>query len=460
MPLLDDVLLGVRAVRSYSSTVTTRRRCTAPRRPRSASRRRATVAVHACTSFGTCPACCAVNTASRCRDAAAAKGYDAAAFHNGSAQSQMTRLPTDAVYYFSGHSIVVGDLETGRAPYAAVGLMHESPKAGGNVDALVGDPAATPLLQGPQRLCDETGRSCRDVVLTSYPWATELTKHNLVVLQSCNTAGGNSLFTGLAETAQQAGAGTVIGFRDLVAFPARCRDCDVYGIKWARVFWQSLRSGATYKSATISATNAVGGGYGYSSYRILTNPDAPTRLGPAQYYVWPAGPVPVQAATSNDPALDTTLTQWLGSTPPAGAWHPDSDDAHRARSYRPGLGLFEIDTSTGMVTEAVFETAASGGPNRIDADAAELAARQFAAGHDDLGGLTLRGVELIEHGDFTEYRVNWQERRGAAWLPARITLGVNAATGRVHSFSKNPTVTTIDTTPTITQEQAVRSGRR
>lgn len=402
------------------------------------------------------------NTASRCATAAAAKKYDAAAYHNASAQSQMARMPSDAVYYFSGHAIVVSDLNTGGAPYAAVGLMHESPRAGGNVDALVGDPVAAPLLQGPQELCDESGRDCRDVTLASYPWASELTKHNLVVLQSCNTAGSNSLFAGMAETAQQAGAGTVIGFRNLVGFPAGCRDCDLYGIKWARVFWQSLQAGATYTSATISATNAVGGAYGYSSYRILRNPDSPQRLGPAQYYVWPAGPVAVPAAgTSNDPALDAALMKWLGSTPVAGAWQSDSAaTAETARTYRPGLGLFQIDKTSGEVTEAVFESEADGGTQRIPSRTAVDVAQQFVHDHEGMAPeMALRDVELNDHGAFTEYTVTWQERRDNAWLPARITVGVNANTGRVHTFSKDTTWVEVDTDASVTEEQAERSAK-
>lgn len=405
------------------------------------------------------------NTASRCATAASAKNYDAAAYHNASAQSQMARMPSDAVYYFSGHAIVVGDLNTGGAPYAAVGLMHESPRAGGNVDALVGDPVATPLLQGPQQLCDESGRDCRNVTLTSYPWASELAQHNLVVLQSCNTAGSNSLFLGMAETVQQAGAGTVIGFKNLVGFPVGCRDCDLYGIKWARVFWQSLQAGATYTSATISATNAVGGAYGYNSYRILRNPDSPQRLGPAQYYVWPAGPVRVPAAgTSNDAALDATLTKWLGSAPVAGAWRSETTAGmETARTYRPGLGLFQIDKTSGEVTEAVFEAETDAqrvDAQRIDAATAKDVARQFVRDHSGMApGLPLRDVEMTDHGAFTEYTVTWQERRGSAWLPARITVGVNADTGRVHSFSKDPTSTEVGTDSSVTEEQAGHSAR-
>lgn len=165
-------------------------------------------------------------TSRHCKSATGYAGYSAQAYTNTSAQGQLTRQPTDAVYFFAGHALVdVDDF----LKHAAVGLAHEYPAPKRNMDALVGDPSATPYLQGPVRVCDETGRNCRDILLTSYPWASQLEQHNLVVLQSCNTAGNNGNFLGMAETAQLGGAGTAIGFRGLVYFPVNCPNCDSTG---------------------------------------------------------------------------------------------------------------------------------------------------------------------------------------------------------------------------------------
>src|SRR5439155_9265687 len=48
-------------------------------------------------------------TASYCRNAAAAAGYNAAAHSNASAKVALERLGVDGVFFFSGHAIVGGN---------------------------------------------------------------------------------------------------------------------------------------------------------------------------------------------------------------------------------------------------------------------------------------------------------------------------------------------------------------
>lgn len=408
-------------------------------------------------------------TASYCRNAVNAAGYAGAAYHNASAQSQMARQPTDGVYFFAGHSIVAADPSTRREPYAAIGLLHESPGPNKNFDALVGDPSAAPFLQGPMGICDETGSNCRSATMTSYPWASQLTKHNLVVLQSCNTAGSNGSFLGMAETAQLSGAGTTIGFKDLVYFPVNCPNCDSTGIRWARVFWDNLGAGYTYTTATIRATNSLSGGYGYGSYRILTNPGAPQRLRPSQYYVWPAGGIGAAQVTggtyaetgtgNENAAWESHLIDWLGTEPSLdGIWERTADGT-RIETYRPGLGLFEIEPESGQITEAIFESDTTDGPTLVDADKAVDIASDFAIDHrHDIGRLDLRSVDFADHGSFSEYRVTWQERSGPAWLPTRTTIGINATTGRVLYFAHDPTQAAIDTRSAVTEGAAAESA--
>lgn len=407
-------------------------------------------------------------TADYCRDAVNAAGYAGTAFHNASAQSQLTREPTDAVYFFAGHSLVAADPYTG-VPFAAVGLLHESPGPNQNFDALVGDPSAAPLLQGPIGICNETGSDCRSVMMTAYPWASQLTQHNLVVLESCNTAGSNSSYLGMAETAQLAGAGTVIGFKDVVYFPVNCPNCDSTGIRWARVFWDNLRAGYTYTTATINATNSLAGGYGYGSYRILTNPGAPQTLRPAQYYVWPAGGIGAaqtaegtsseNLSTSNTATWESILTNWLGTTPSTGGSWTTSGENSTVETYRPGLGLFKIDPKTEQINEAVFEEEITSGPVQVDADKALDIAHGFAVSHHhDIGDMPLRSIDFLDHGAFSEYRVTWQARHGAAWLPTRTTVGINATTGRVVYFDHDPTRLMVNPDAGVTEDQAVRSA--
>lgn len=400
-------------------------------------------------------------TSRHCRAAAAAAGYSAASYTNASALGQLSRQGTDAVYYFSGHALV--DVDYYRR-HAAVGLFHEFPKPKQDVDALMGDPSAAPYLQGPMRICDESGRDCRDVVLTSYPWATELEQHNLVVLQSCNTAGSNENFLGMAETTQLGGAGTTIGFRGLVYFPVNCPNCDSTGIRWSRVFWDNLRAGYTYTTATIRAANSLSGGYGYGTYKIVANPDSPQRLRPAQYYVWPGGgvdPTPQGTSGSADDVAERALERWLG-TATNGQWQPVSDsDGARVESYRPGSGLFEVDKASGRITEAIFENEITDGTATLTEELAVRNAREFADRRgENLADLEFRNAEFVDHGTFSEYRVTWQARQGGAWLPSRVTVGVNAASGRVIYYSSDPTQAEAGSEPSITAQEADRSAMR
>lgn len=138
----------------------------------------------------------------------------------------------------------------------------------------------------------------------------------------------------------------------------------------------------------------------------------------------------------------------------AGLWQSVSASG-RVESYRPGSGVFEVDKTTGRVTETVFEQAITDGAVTVQRDAAVGTAQRFATEHgDDLAGLDLRSAEFVDHGAFSEYRVAWQARQNGAWLPERVTVGVNAASGEVIYYASDSTGATVDLAQPISADQA------
>lgn len=397
--------------------------------------------------------------AAYCAGALKNAGYLAAGFHNKSAVFALARLAADGVFFFAGHALVAGN------PNAAVSLMYESPAPGGKLDALVGPPAGL-AFQGPVQVCNESGSSCRSANLVSYPWVHLLGKHNLVVLESCNTAGSNLVYAPANMTllAKAAGAGTVVGFKAAVGFPLG--GGNAYGIRWAQVFWGSLDAGADYASAVVAATNAVGC-CGYSSWTRLSNPAAPTRLRPAKYY--PAGGLRVgaasasvaQAGTASSDTRSLSLSRFLNRPVAASTWSTvERLGGARHLSIIPGLGMFELDRTL-EVREAIFEKELSSPANQVAvriADAGSVAEAFARSRFHGFDALSIRRSESLDHGDFREHRFEWQARSGEAWLPSRVTVGVNAVTGRIAYYSSDRAVVTVPTTSDITPEAARASA--
>lgn len=157
---------------------------------------------------------------------------------------------------------------------------------------------------------------------------------------------------------------------------------------------------------------------------------------PAQVRVFPT---PQGTSGSADDVAERALERWLG-TATNGQWQSVSDsDGARVESYRPGSGLFEVDKASGRIAEAIFENEITDGTATLTEELAVRNAREFADRRgENLADLEFRNAEFVDHGTFSEYRVTWQARQGGAWLPSRVTVGVNAASGRVIYYSSDP----------------------
>jgi hypothetical protein len=191
-------------------------------------------------------------------------------------------MNTDAVFFHAGHSLDYYD-PTG---HTAVALLHESPQGGNTFDALLGDPLASQVTEGPANICNDKNQ-CRSATLVTYPWANtpQLFKFNLVVLESCATTSVINTFISEGETAHEAGVGSVLGFGLDVAFPVNVDDSNTYGDAWGNRFWSDTGAGQSYTAAAIDAANAAGNANGYQSWKLLTYTGSPQSLYPAQYYL-------------------------------------------------------------------------------------------------------------------------------------------------------------------------------
>ncbi|MFL6240639.1 MAG: hypothetical protein ACJ735_14230 [Actinomycetes bacterium] len=128
----------------------------------------------------------------------------------------------------------------------------------------------------------------------------------------------------------------------------------------------------------------------------------------------------------------------------------------------PTVGLVQVDARTGEVDEVIFEGQLTGaaGPivaaTGVRAVAASFASRHYQA----FSSLVSRGQKFIDHGDWAEYRVEWQGRSGAAWVPSDVAVGINARTGRVAYFYSDRTPVRIATTPGVGAKFARRAAAR
>jgi hypothetical protein len=222
------------------------------------------------------------HTAAQCASALNQAGYSAAAYDDQSAQNEVERMTTDAVFFHAGHSLDYYDA----SGHTAVALLFESPSKGSNFDALLGDPTASIDTEGPVQICNDQNQ-CTSGNLISYPWADtpQLFKFNLVVMEACATTANMDAFLSEGQEAYDAGAGTVLGFSQDIGFPVNVDDSNTYGDAWGNRFWSDAGAGETYSAAAIDAANAEGNNNGFQSWQLLVNPGAPTSLYPAGYFL-------------------------------------------------------------------------------------------------------------------------------------------------------------------------------
>lgn len=130
----------------------------------------------------------------------------------------------------------------------------------------------------------------------------------------------------------------------------------------------------------------------------------------------------------------------------------------RLQATVTGVGVVEVDPRSRELTELIFEKALTKGPvGDIGFDAAGDTARSFAARHfPGFSTLQLHSTTSIDHVSFKEHRVLWQAQEGQAWLPSQVAVGVNAETGAVAYYWSQRVPLTVETTASITADQASR----
>ena len=387
------------------------------------------------------------SAATYCKQALDAAGYTGQRFTNTDATGPLPYEAVDAVFAHAGHALVTCETPTSTNCTAISSAFAGSSSASTIESGLLGDPTAA-YYQGPAQSCT-SGGGCRDVVLTNYPYNSEMTKFNLALFASCNSArDGVFGLQSLATVAFNTGnVGTAIGFRNEVAWLANKPNANVAGDAFARTFWADLKSGTTYSTALVDAVNAAGGStYGWSSYVYKHHAGAPTRLRAAQYYVPTTATVASTSAGTGWRAQAFTDALGLNEAPSQLHWR-DARVAGRTRQVATTPeGLVQVDPFTHEVTEIVFSdrlTTATG-PVKRQAVLRDVADR-FAADHyRGFAALRPRSVELLDHGSWTENRFVYQARRRGAWLPRQAVVGVNARTGQVaYYWSERQDVSTL-----------------
>lgn len=230
-------------------------------------------------------------SAASCANAVNAAGYAGTAYDNTSAQTAFVNSARDGVFFFAGHSLDLFDNNcspTCTGAHSGVALAYESPNQSGSLDALAADPISAANVSGVLvSVCTEGGGCQAQPVLVAYPWGDgpQNFKPNLMVLEGCATSQDTANWVSMATAVHNAGAGTVVGFHDDIAFSVNADNSNLYGDGWANRFWSDLQSGQTYTAAAIDASNSVGNANGYGSVTVLQNPGAPASLYPAQYFL-------------------------------------------------------------------------------------------------------------------------------------------------------------------------------
>jgi hypothetical protein len=200
----------------------------------------------------------------------------------------------------------------------------------------------------------------------------------------------------------------------------------------------STRAKAIMGCAVVGAGLAVAAGY--------------------QAHAAPSVPVPPDART-------LAVANWLGTntTLHDQGWRLVTDVVgSRYQSHVSGVGLVEVDAATKEVDEVIFDGRLQSSPGRstVSATQAHDTALSFAQGHfRGFDGLTLRDSSSLDHGTFREVRVEWQARSGQAWLPTKVAVGVNAATGQVAYYWSERVPLRVSATPSVAAATAIQRAQ-
>lgn len=169
------------------------------------------------------------------------------------------------------------------------------------------------------------------------------------------------------------------------------------------------------------------------------------------------------AASAAPDARTLAVANWLGSgTLHDQGWRLVSDQAgNRYQTHISGVGMVEVDAATTEVDEVIFDGRLQSASRAAIATAqaqstAEGFARQHFRGFD---GLTLRGASTEDHGTLREVRVDWQARHGAAWLPTKVAVGINAATGQVAYYWSERVPLRVSAVPAVSAASALQRAQ-
>lgn len=162
-------------------------------------------------------------------------------------------------------------------------------------------------------------------------------------------------------------------------------------------------------------------------------------------------------AANADPSRAAVVQRFVDQpVPPTVHWtRHNSPLGNLWNAYYPGIGIFTLDPTGRLILTAVFAQPTTQPRTPLLPAALLHDAEQFITAHR----LTLARMTLYhdsEHDDGAQilFTATWRERRGAAWLPALISVTLTAA-GQPVSFTHNPTTTAaVDTTPKISAATA------
>lgn len=168
-------------------------------------------------------------------------------------------------------------------------------------------------------------------------------------------------------------------------------------------------------------------------------------------------PAPTDARTQ-------AVASWLGTSTTLHdqGWRLVSDAVgSRYQSHISGVGLVEVDVATNEVDEVIFDgRLQSTGRAAVATAQAQGTAAEFAREHfRGFDGLTFRDTSTADHGTLREVRVEWQARHGAAWLPTKVAVAINASTGQVAYYWSERVPLRVSATPTISAASALQRAQ-
>jgi hypothetical protein len=149
---------------------------------------------------------------------------------------------------------------------------------------------------------------------------------------------------------------------------------------------------------------------------------------------------------------EIAVADFVGHQLPPAKWTSDGGDW---LTYIPGVGAFTTDCSGKTIVTATFDTVDAAVGQTLDESLLLEKASAFAALHvPDMTTLFKYSDTEIDHGSGLERSLTWREKRGSAWFPKFVEVGIKMD-GVIDGFSYNPiTIGSINVRPTISASTA------